>query len=745
MKDLETHIRDLLDLISAGRLEDAAVLAAATESRFPDSDQAWFVAGAAYHQLGRLADALQAFSRAVELSPVHLQAWNAKATVLSQLGRHRESLEIVERLLKAAPNDPQLLTNAGILQELLGNLQPALDSYDRALRVDPGWSAALMNRGGVLLRLRRPDEALENNRCLAKLHPTLADAHFNCADVLLALFQPGEALTACERALSLDPNHFKAMISSGLALAEMGRLDEAQAAFDRVRMLEPSALDKFVNLYQTLPTFPGDRFSPALIYIARGWEHFNYCDWTRRKMYLADYERLVRQLAEQDGLNDTALAYNALSLPVSAEVQRHIARSIARRASAEVARNAKGSFSYRRHSGRIRVGYVSPDFREHLNAYLTFPIFRLHDRAKFEIFCYSIHGGDDSQIRHKIESTAEHFRDAAHLSDRELAGLINVDGVSILVDLGGYTAFSRPGAFAYRPAPIQVNYLGFPGTMGAEFMQYRLTDAIATPDEHAGSWDEQLVYLPNSFYIYDNSEDLADVIVQRADYGIPEKAIVFCCFHNYYKLDPDIFDVWMRLLKRVPESVLWLQGWNPIAVANLQREAETRGVSSDRLKFAPFESRERYRARFRLADLFLDTLVFSAMTTACDALWAGLPVVTCPGANFASRVAASLLAATGLEEGIARDLKDYEDKVFELAARPEKLKALKSRLRENRESTPLFDTERQVRHLEAAYLVMLETYHSGKRPASFSVAPIPLFQGRLVRDAIPGSISHDRK
>lgn len=724
MNDLEIHVRDLFNLISAGRLKEAAELAEVTASSFPDSDQAWFLAGATYHRLGRLVDALHAFSHAVELSHVHLQAWNAKATVLSQLGRHRESLAIVEKLLEEAPNDAQLLTNAAILQELLGDLRLALDAYDRALNVDSDWFPALMNRGGVLLRLRRPDEALEHNRYVLKLHPSLADAHFNCAEVLLALFQPGEALAACEQALSLDPHHVKAMIDRGLALAELGRLDEAQTAFDRVRMLEPSALERFVNLYQTSPTFSGNRFDPALIYIARGWEHFNYCDWTRRKAFLSQYEQLVRQIVENDGLNDTALAYNALSLPVSAEVQREIARSIARRTSAEVARIGGVPFSYRPHSGRIRVGYVSPDFREHLNAYLTFPIFRLHDREKFEIFCYSIHEGDGSQIRQRIESTAEHFRDAAHLSDREVAGLINVDGVSILVDLGGYTAFSRPGIFAYLPAPIQVNYLGFPGTMGAEYVQYRMTDPIASPEENASYWDEKLVFLPDSFYIYDNSEELADSAVERADYGIPDQAIVYCCLHNYYKIDPEIFDVWMRLLKRVPESVLWLQGWNPIAIANLQREAESRGVSSDRLKFAPFESRERYRARFRLADLFLDTLVFNAMTTACDALWSGLPIVTCPGQNFASRVASSLLAAIGLQEGIAYDLKDYEDKAFELATNRDKLEALKAKLRDNRDAMPLFDTEGQVRHLEAAYEVMLERYLSGKCPASFRVAPI---------------------
>ena len=722
MNELETHVQTLLALISEGRLGEASNLADMSGSHFPDSDQAWFLAGATYHQLGRLAEALHAFSRAIELSPPFMQAWNAKATVLSQLGRHEESLEIVEKLLKESPNDPQLLTNAGILQELAGNLQLALNSYERALKVHPDWFPALINRGGVLLRLRRLDGALEHNLRVVKLHPNLADAHFNCAEVWLALLRPGEALAACEKALKLDPNHVKAMIDRGLALSEMGRLGEAQIVFDRVRKIEPSALDKFVNLYQTAPTFPGDRFDPALIYVARGWDHFNHCDWTGRKAFLADYERLVGQIVQRDGLNDTALAYNALSLPVSAEVQRDIARSIATRASAEASRIERVPYSYRKHSGRIRVGYVSPDFRQHLNAYLTFPIFRLHDREKFEVFCYSIHEGDGSQIRSKIESAVEHFRDAAHLADGELAGLINVDGVSILVDLGGYTAFSRPGIFAYRPAPIQVSYLGFPGTLGAQYMQYRLTDLIVTPEESASCWDEKLVYLPDTFYIYDNSEELAEGGVARADYGIPDQAVVFCCFHNYYKIDPDIFDVWMRLLRRVPESVLWLQGWNPIAISNLQREAESRGVSPDRLKFAPFESRERYRARFRVADLFLDTWIFNAMTTACDALWAGLPVITCPGEKLASRVAASLLTAIGLPEGIALDLTDYENKAFEWATNPDKLEAIKARLRDNRNATPLFDTEKQVKHLEAAYQVMLDTHLSRKQPTSFKVA-----------------------
>jgi protein O-GlcNAc transferase len=352
------------------------------------------------------------------------------------------------------------------------------------------------------------------------------------------------------------------------------------------------------------------------------------------------------------------------------------------------------------------------------------PILQLHDRQRFEVFCYSLTPDDKSSIRGGIESAADCLRDVSHLDTDWIADMIYGDQIDILVDVGGFTTFSRPLVFALRPAPIQVSYLAFPGTLAAAYIPYRITDRTATPAEQVRWWGEKLVYLPRTFFPYDEFERLPDVVLNRAEYGLPEDAFVFCCFNNLYKIEPSIFGVWMDLLRELPASVLWLSGRNPEAVGNLKGEAQARGLSADRLIFAPFESRDRYAARFRLADLFLDTPIFNAMTTACDALRAGLPLLTVAGEAFPSRVAASVVRAAGFEEGITDNVDEYKRRALEWATRPEQLLVHRRQLQASRARAPLFDTRSYVRHLERAFQTMWERHQRGQPPESFAVPEI---------------------
>lgn len=361
----------------------------------------------------------------------------------------------------------------------------------------------------------------------------------------------------------------------------------------------------------------------------------------------------------------------------------------------------------------------------HVGAYNTWRLFGLHDRARFEVYGYSLQPGDGSAVRAEIERGCDVFRDVSAMSDRDAAQLIHSDGIDILVDLAGYTRFARPEIMALRPAPVQVAYQGFPGTMGAEFIQYAIVDRFVCPPGAERFWSERLVYLPQTYYIAGSDEAAAATCRSRAEAGLPEAPFVFCCFNAPYKIEPRIFEVWMRLLRALPEAVLWLMAGDSEAVAtNLKREAEARGVSSDRLIFAPFLPRERHLARLRFADLFLDTVTYNAHTTAADALWMGVPVLTCPGRSLVARVCGSLLHALDLPELVVQNLDEYETCAAHLATDPSAHAKLCARLSVKVPTATFFDSARRARELEAAYETMWRRCEAGLPAESIVVAPV---------------------
>jgi protein O-GlcNAc transferase len=370
---------------------------------------------------------------------------------------------------------------------------------------------------------------------------------------------------------------------------------------------------------------------------------------------------------------------------------------------------------------RIRVGYLSADFHDHATSYLMAGLFERHDRAKFEISAYSFGPDQKDQSRARLMKAFDRFFDIRPLRDVDAARLLAAHEIDIAVDLKGYTGGARPAILAHRPAPIQVSYLGYPGTMGADFIDYVVADPITVPIDEQAFFTEKIVHLPDCYQANDRERPIAERTPSRAECGLPERGFVFASFNSGLKLTPAFFDIWMRLLKTVPNSVLWLLRDNPWVEANLRREATARGVSPERLVFAPRETLADHLARNRLADLFLDTLPYNAHTTASDALWAGLPVVSCIGTTFAGRVAASLLSAVGLPELITRSLEEYEALARHLASDPARLAGIRAKLVRNRLTTPLFDTDRFRRHLEAAYLEMWRIQQRGEKPRAFAV------------------------
>ena len=373
---------------------------------------------------------------------------------------------------------------------------------------------------------------------------------------------------------------------------------------------------------------------------------------------------------------------------------------------------------------RIKVAYLSADFRRHATAYLIAELIERHDRERFEVIGVSFGPDDNSDMRARLVGAFDRFVDVTRSSDEEAAQLIASARVDIAVDLMGHTQYSRPRILAFRPAPVQASYLGFPGTTGADFIDYIIADPIVAPFDRQPYFTEKIVHLPDCYQVNDTTRRIAPRMPTREEFGLPAESFVFCCFNTSWKIAPAVFDVWMRLLEAIPGSVLWLLRDSPDAESNLRREAAARGTDPARLVFAGRVAPDEHLARHRLADLFLDTLPYNAHTTASDALWAGLPLVTCCGATFAARVAASLLKAVGLPELVTDSLADYETLALRLARDDSLRRRFRARLEQNRLTCPLFDAERFRQHLEAAYQTMWGLWQRGESPRSFSVEPL---------------------
>jgi predicted O-linked N-acetylglucosamine transferase (SPINDLY family) len=653
-----------------------------------------FLDALALQETGDLERAAGFYRKALALVPERPSVMNNLAAAYIGLNRHAEAKLLCERLLESNPQDESALLNLGICQVKLGSPGEALAWYGRALEVRPDNATVLINLSGVLLELKRPQEALAScDRALA-VKPDSAEALHNRANALRELKRPQEALASYERALDIRPGFVDALHGMGNALLDLGRYQEAADTYEKVLASRPDL------------EYVSGNLACARMYC---------CDWRGRKEGVGCLVSAIRA-----GKRDV-VPFAALGITDSPQDLLMCSRIWVRdKCPASAAPVWKGE--HYRHD-RIRLAYLSADFRVHPSSFLLAGMFEHHDRSRFETMALSFGDDDQSEIRSRLKTAFEHFIDVCNRGDLDIARLMRELEVDIAVDLTGHTQYSRTGIFALRPAPIQVNYLGYPGTMGAEYIDYIIADEFVIPRDHQVHYSEKVAYLPDCYQVNDSMRRIAEHTPTRAEVGLPERGFVFCSFNNSYKITPAVFDVWMRLLREVEGSVLWLLEANAAVARNLRREAADRGIAPERLVFAPRIKVADHLARHRLADLFLDTLPFNAHTTASDALWAGLPVLTCLGTTFAGRVAASLLNAIGLPELITHSLEEYERRALELATNPKLLADIKSKLARNRNTYPLFNTDRFRRHIEAAYTTMWERYQRGKPPESFAVEP----------------------
>ncbi len=648
-------------------------------------------------QQGELDQVEVLCSEILHTQPTNIDALHLRGVVALQKGHTLPAVELIRKVIELNPTLAEAHNNLGNALGDLNRYKEALCCYDNALQIKPDFVEALVSRGATLEEMNQFEDALDNYNRALEFRPYYSEAYYNQGNALRGLRRLNESIASYERAIQLKPNFADALYNLGCLLSVLNR--------------DEDAVYVFATLLEVAPDYDyalGAMFNSKL----------QNCDWSNYSFYT---NKIVTQ-TNNGKIIDSPFFF--LSVSQTALQQLHCTRiHVANKFSVSQSPIWTGQIYQHK---KIHLAYLSPDFNNHAVAYLITGLFEAHDKERFEITAISFGVDDKSDIRQRLQCSFHQFIDVSTKSDFEVAQLLSHLKVDIVIDLGGFTQNSRPRILAHRPAPIQVNYLGYPGTMGANFIDYIIADMHVIPEDHQSYYTENIVYLPDTYQVNDSKRSIAKNTPTHAEVKLPEKGFVFCCFNNNYKISPNVFDIWMRLLSKVEGSVLWLLECNPAASRNLRFEAEQRGIAPERLVFASRINLEDHLARHRLADLFLDTLPYNAHTTASDALWAGLPVITCMGNAFAGRVAGSLLNAIGLPELITHTLQEYENLALKLATTPEMLSELRLKLALNRKTHPLFDTNRFCCHIESAYFTMWEQYQRREPYTNFSVKPIQL-------------------
>ncbi|MDB5723779.1 MAG: repeat-containing protein [Novosphingobium sp.] len=648
----------LLALYNRARYPEAVRVGAKLAGRYPGSLMVHNVRGAACIAARDFPKAEAAFRQAIQLEPRHAELHSNLGAALEPQGKLDAAVAAYQHALVLRPNHVSAHYNLGNTLRKQHAIPAAIASYERAIALKPDHAEAYNNLGLCLQQSDEPAEALRHFGQALQLKPDFVDAIYNLATALMDLREYGRAADAFALVLDMQPDHFAA--TRQLAHAQTQLCDFAAAR-----------------------DFPAMR--PAMA-------------------------------------QNTAPVPPFIMLPLIDDPEQQLLYSREGARTMMISRSAPPRRASPSGEQRIRLGYFSADFHDHATMCLMTGLFREHDRQRFDVACYSYGPDSNDAARIALLGHVDRFVEIRDMSDAEILGLVHGDGLDIAIDLKGYTKDSRSRLFASRLAPIQINYLGYPGSLGAECMDYLIADPVVVPADSREFYAEKIITLPGSYQPNDNQRAIGGLDHSRADAGLPEEGFVFCCFNQAYKIGPAEFAIWMRLLTRVGGSVLWLLRPTAEVAVNLRREAAAHGVDPARLVFATPLPPAAHLARLRLADLFLDTFHYNAHTTASDALWAGLPVVTKAGRQFAARVGASLLHAAGLPDLVTTNAEDYAELALDLATTPAKLAAVRQRLADNRLTCPLFDTVAHTRKLEAAYIAAHQRHREGLTPSELSIA-----------------------
>ena len=676
--------------------------------------------GVTFKELGRLEDAVKSYEKALAIQPDYSEAHNNLGIVLKELRQLDAAVKSFEKALAIKPDYIEVNYNLGVTLKELGQLEDAVKCYEKAVALKPDYADAHYNLGNTLKELGRLDAAVKSYEKALAVNPDDAEAHNNLGNTLKELGRLDDAVKSYEKAVAVNPDYAEAHNNFGATLRELDQLDAAVKCYEKALALKPDYADAHANRGNVLKDFK--RLDEALasyesaIALAPD-SDFILGNVLHTKMNLCIWDDLAHRLNElTNKINNGEKVINPfplLALIDDPEIQRKTAEIYAKRyPQSHVLSTIE---RYPKHK-KIRIGYFSADFKNHPAAYLAAELYEIHDRNRFEIHAFSYGPDTQDEMNLRIKAGVDHFHDVRTMSYEDTATLARLVELDIAVDLGGFTQDCRPNIFAEGSAPIQVSYLGYPGTMAVDYMDYLIADRTLIPEEKQHHYSEKIVYMPNSYQVNVSKRSVSEDSLLRHELGLPNTGFVFCCFNNNFKITPTTFAGWMRILKAVEDSVLWLLKDNHNTAKNLKKEAMKFGINEDRLVFARRIPVEEYLNSIKQADLFIDTLPYNAHTTTSDALRMGLPVLTCIGHSFASRVAASLLNAVNLPELITTTQEQYESLAIELATNPEKLKIIKDKLVDNLPTAPLYDTPLFTRHLESAYLTMYDRYQNGLDP-----------------------------
>ncbi len=675
----------------------------------------------ALHQQGKLQKAQKTYQRVLKAEPKNFFALDGLGTLHGQQGQFDSAIKYFNQAAMLRPDDFAIHFNLGLALLQLKRHDDALACFAQAISLNANFAEAYNNQGNTLKELSRHEDAIASFDKAIALKPNYANAYNNRGTTLLEMQQYEQALADFNQAITQSPGFAEAYYNRGIVLDEMRQHEQAIASYDQAISIKPDYADAYYNRGNILRDLK--QYKEALTSYNKAIEinpkhPYARADRLHAQMQLGDWQQFDQRtkalLRDLDKGISIPPPFHLLALPATAAQLKKSAMLFAA-AKYPAAEHALWNGEHYAHQ-RIRVAYFSADFHNHATAYLMAGLFEKHDRSRFEIFAFSFGPDIQDEMRERLTKGFDHFIEASKLSDKAIATKARELEIDIAIDLKGFTQDCRPGIFALRPAPIQVNYLGFPGTMATPYIDYIIADPVVIPTQQFDMYSEKVVQLPHSYQANDSQRQIAETIPTRQQLGLPESGFVFCCFNNNFKITADAFSLWMRLLRKVEGSVLWLFEGNESICNNLRDQAQKQNVNPEQLVFAPRMEQAEHLARHKHADLFLDTFHYNAHTTASDALWAGVPIVTCQGDTFASRVAASLLHAIGLPELITHNHEAYEALALKLATQPEVINAIKQKLAENRLTQPLFNTTLFTQEIESAYQQIWQRQQDGLNP-----------------------------
>jgi len=681
----------LLERYQSGNLNEAIKLALSLTKNFPNHSFAWKVLAFSYEKTGKILKSLAANQKAKEINPQDTDIHNNLGNVFKKLKKFDEAQNCYKQAIMLKQNYAEPYYNLGNLLKELGKFDEAEKNYNQAIKHRPNFAQAFINLANLLKELGRFDEAEKNYNQAIKLAPNFAQTFNNLANLLKELGRFDEAEKNYNQAIKLRPNFAEAFNNLANLFRELNKFDESLIKFKEALKINPELATAEADIF----------FLEASI-----GDHSNFKDLHKKSSRLGISTKSVEPFPGLSWVDNPPQ-----------QLQRSI-NYVAEKFKQDPINLSKKP---KEPPKRIKIGYISGDFYNFPTMHLLAGVLEAHNRERFEIYAFSYTLRKNDELRERISLGVDHFMEVNDLSSKEIAKLIQSKNIDISIDLSGYTRKSRSEIFQYRMSPIQINYLGYPSTMGANFIDYIIADPVTIPDRYRNFYSEKIIYMPHTYQPNDDKRKIAMTRSKRVDFNLPEKGFVFCCFNQIYKISPKEFNIWMRLLKNVNNSVLWLIKSNKWVEQNFSKEAKQQGIDPSRIIFAEKLSHAEHLARHKHADLFIDTFNYNAHTTASDALWSGLPIVTKQGKQFSARVTSSLLTACGLSELITKNEKEYEELIYKLATNPKKLKTISLKLSENKTSKPLFNTKQYTDNFEKGLQQAYDLYFNGEHPKNIFV------------------------